>query len=123
MDEESILVKAYLIDKKPELINAHIELHNIISLRDYDPKPRIMVDKISLVFSSEVTRVARERIKEFFRQITKDTRLIHTKNYLTMNFGIEKPDFIKGQVFQQDSTRTIPLYTIHISSPCITNEQ
>lgn len=123
MDEDSILVKAYLVDKKPQLIDAHIELNNIISIGDYDPKHRIMVDKVTLIFSSKVNEIVKKRIKDFFRQIIQDSRHTHAKKFLAIRFGIEKPNFIKGQAIQQDSPRTIPLYTIHISSPCINNEQ
>lgn len=123
MDEESILVKAYLVDKKPQLIDAHIELENIISIRDNDPKHRIIVDEVNLIFSNEVNEIARKRIKDFFQQIIQDTRHTHAKKFLEISFGIEKPNFIKGQAIQQDFSSTTLLYTIHISSPCINNEQ
>jgi len=123
MDEDSILVKAYLVEKKPQLIDAHIELDNIISIRDYDPKHRIIVDEVSLIFSSEINEITKKRIKDFFRQIIQDPRHNHAKKFLVISFGIEKPNFIKGQAIQQDFSRTTLLYTIHISSPCINNEQ
>ncbi len=120
--EDLIIVKAYVIGKKPQSIDATIKLTNIVSLRKHDKKRRIMVEKVHLEFSEEVNEVIQEKILDFFRCVIQDSKRFRTRKLLTISFSQKKPNFLIGIAVQQDSSVSLPLYNIHISTECGNNE-
>jgi hypothetical protein len=120
--EDLIIVKAYVIGKKPQSIGATIKLTNIISLRKHDIKHRIMVEKVHLEFSETVNEVIQEKILDFFRYVIQDSKDFRTRKLQTISFSQEKPNYLIGLAVQQGSSVSLPLYTIHISTECGNNE-
>ena len=122
-EEEIVLVKAYLIGKIPQFINATVELTDIISLQRQRKKHRITVEKVYLDFSVEVNKIIKERITDFFQYVAQDSNhIIGAKNYLTISFRKKTRTSVIGQAIQQNSSKFFPLFNIHISSECVNNE-
>lgn len=122
-ENEKVLVKAYLIGKIPQLIDATVELTDIISLQRQRKKHRITIEKVYLDFSVEVNKIIKERITDFFQYVAQDSNhIISAKNYLTISFRKKNSTSVIGQAVQQNSSKLFPLFNIHISSECVNNE-
>ncbi|UCG89980.1 MAG: hypothetical protein JSU57_05830 [Candidatus Heimdallarchaeota archaeon] len=120
--EDLIIVKAYLIGKIPQLVEATIKLTNIITLQKNRKKHRITVEKVCLDFSEEVNKISKERITDFFQPLVQESEHASSKNFLTIRFRKETRKSLIGQVIQENSSLSLPLYNIHISSECVNNE-
>lgn len=121
-EKDSILVKAYLIEEKPKPIKTGIELTKIISLQKHDKTQRIMIENVELEFSDEVNREIKEKVNTFFAPTIQASESSRVPKLLTISFKKNTSNSLIGQAVQQNSSNSLPLYTIHISLECFNNE-
>ncbi|MFX0014644.1 MAG: Brix domain-containing protein [Promethearchaeota archaeon] len=121
-ENNAILVKAYSIRNQPQLIDATIRLTNIVSLRKHSKKYRINIERICINFSEDINKLFKDQITDFFHQIIPDSNNVHSKKKLVISFGKDKFNSLIGHAVQQNSTKSLHLFTIHVSSECVNNE-
>lgn len=91
-------------------------------MRKHDKKRRVTIEKVHFDFSEEVNEIIKNRILDFFQHIIQYSKRIHAKKLLTISFRQEKPNLLIGDAIQKDSTMSLYVYTIHISTECGSSE-
>ncbi|MHA2202248.1 MAG: hypothetical protein ACW991_01030 [Candidatus Hodarchaeales archaeon] len=120
--KDSILVKAYSIGEKPQPIKATIKITEMISLQKHNKTQRILIEKVKLDFTDQVNEEIMEQIIDFLSPIIQKAGNKRTKKLLTMSFRKTKSTSLIGHVVQHNSSQSLPLYTIHISSECVNDD-
>ncbi|MFX0122880.1 MAG: hypothetical protein ACFFAE_04525 [Candidatus Hodarchaeota archaeon] len=118
----SILVKAYSIETKPQLIKAMIKLTEIISLQKHDKTRRIMIEKVHLNFTDNVNKEEKENIYEFFSPIIHNSGESRSTKLLTISFRKNRSNSLIGHAVQQNLSDSLHLYTIQITPECNNDE-
>lgn len=121
-EKDRIIAKAYSIQEKPQLVEATIEISDVIPLYKHGKKIRVAIEKVQLKFSQEVNESKKEKILEFFQDIIQNSNNSHEKKVLTILFRQENQNYYIGQAIQGISSISKPLYTIHILTECGKNE-
>ncbi|MFX1515827.1 MAG: hypothetical protein ACFFC6_05915 [Promethearchaeota archaeon] len=121
-DKNSIFVKAYSIEEKPRLINATIKITEIVTLQKHDKTQRIMIKKLKLAFTDQISKGIKQQITDFFSPTIQSLGNNDLSKLLTINF--EKTSFhsVIGHAVQQNVSKSLPLFKIHIASECNNNE-
>lgn len=122
-EKDSILVKTYLIGEKPQPINATIRLTDIISLQKHTKTQRIMIEKVKFNFTEKVNKEIKKQILEFFSQIIQNSEHSRSTKLLTISFRKNRSNSLIGHAVQQNSSKPLLLYTIHITSECFNDEK
>ncbi|MHA2328666.1 MAG: hypothetical protein ACXACR_09105, partial [Candidatus Hodarchaeales archaeon] len=95
-NSDIISISAYSIDKKSQFYDSSIKISNVLKLQKKDKKKRILVERVSLVFSDDVNMIHKRRISKFFQPITKFSKSCETKRVLKIHFTQEGTNRIKG---------------------------
>lgn len=120
-EKNSILVKAYFIREKPQLINATIKITEMATLKKHNKTQRIMIEKVNLDFTEAVSKEIKKQITLFFSPIIQNQRNCSSK-ILSISFGKNSLNSLIGHAVQHNSSESLPLFKIHITSECKNNE-
>ncbi|MFW9905569.1 MAG: hypothetical protein ACFFFH_14600 [Candidatus Thorarchaeota archaeon] len=120
--KNSILIKAFSIEKKPRPIKATIKLSEIVTPQKHDKTQRIMIEKVKIEFKENLREELRKCLLDFFSPITQNLEHNHSTKLLTISFESNSTGTLLGHAVQQGSSMPLPLYTIHITLECNNNE-
>ncbi|MFX0088207.1 MAG: hypothetical protein ACFFAU_21310 [Candidatus Hodarchaeota archaeon] len=120
--EGVIAVKAYSIEDEINSFNAEIILNNITSITKQDKNTRIMIEKICLGFSKEISRIIKNKVTDFFSPIIMEDKVLRRNKLLIINFTQKNPKVLLGFAYQQISKTSRLLYEIKISFKCVNDE-
>jgi hypothetical protein len=99
-----------------------IKLSEIIAPQKHVKTKRIMIEKIKIEFKGKLRKEIKKCILDYFSPFTQNLEHIHSNRLLTISFVMNSSDSLIGHAVQQNSSLPLPLYTIHITSDCNSDE-
>ncbi|MFX0182970.1 MAG: hypothetical protein ACFE95_07815 [Candidatus Hodarchaeota archaeon] len=113
--DQTINVRIYSIDKEVKVINAAIQLFDLILLQKHERNKRIMVDTVKLEFSKNINPQIKSRLIKIFKPIIQYSDPINARKLLTIYFKSKTSKTLIGSAIQKVSSVSLHLYTLHIS--------
>ena len=120
--EKAILVKAFSIEEKPRPLHATIKLSEILTPQKHVKTQRIVIERVKIEFKGQLNEKIRKSISDYFSRITQNLEYSHSAKLLTISFEMNSSDSLIGYAVQQYSSIRLPLYTIHITPECSSDE-